>query len=244
MKFIILLSLILTLASCSDENRWDCFKRAGNSSIKTIKTPYFDNIELNSRFKVKLIQDTTELIEISGGENLLPLIRCKNENGILSLSNENRCNWTRSYDNVIEVKVHYRSIKNISINDFCELGSDNEIIADRMSILVNRNVVAHINLKLKTRYFELKQISGTGTYNISGETDTLYSYIKGTGHLFAGGLNSTVCQVSNFSTGDMHVKALSKLIVEHTGKGNIFYGGNPAELIFDPGKSSGQVLKD
>ena len=66
-----LLLIILVIASCSKDNRWDCLKRTGDISFKTENLQAFSILTLEDQFQVEIILDTIDKIIIEGGKNLL-----------------------------------------------------------------------------------------------------------------------------------------------------------------------------
>ena len=100
--FVYTLSICITIAigySCSKENRWDCIKRTGKPAIETRTLPPFTKIYLKDNIDLFIKQGITEEVKIEAGSNLISLIKTEVDSGILHISNDNRCNWARSYKN-------------------------------------------------------------------------------------------------------------------------------------------------
>jgi len=238
-----LLLIILVIASCSKDNRWDCLKRTGDISFKTENLQAFSILTLEDQFQVEIILDTIDKIIIEGGKNLLPLISCNVNEGNLSLKNNIRCRWARDYDKQkIKVKLYTRNLTGIYIKDKCEITSESVICSNNFFIEVMQNIVASANLKLQVSSFNFMQHSGTGKYVFIGSAENAYFFIKGTGYIYAENLQSDYVHVVNKSTGNVYVNALKKLYVEFTGKGDVYYSGAPPEIVFDPSKSTGHII--
>ena len=108
MKKWIYISLICLGFGCGDENR--CLKSLGDE-VETERNidAYFDALLVEDRIKVRLIQDSLQAGKLifRGPENLLPSIGAVVQDGELKLTNNNTCNFLRSFDYILEIN-HYR----------------------------------------------------------------------------------------------------------------------------------------
>ncbi|MBI5219712.1 MAG: DUF2807 domain-containing protein [Bacteroidia bacterium] len=243
-KYILIPAVVLIAFSCSKENRWDCLKRTGKIVTEERVLNNFTDIEIMNKFTIEIIEDSVNKAIIKGGENLLPLVKSDVSENKLVLKNNNRCNWARSYSKDIKIELHVKKINNIYVNDLCDITSANKLHTETMYIEVNKNMVSHIDLSINCTNFLFKQFSGTGTYTFKGVADSSYYFFKGTGYIYSNGLQCNTTHIVNQSTGDIHVVAAHKLFVEYTGKGDVYYSGNPQEIVFDPSKSAGNIIKE
>lgn len=243
-KTLSFIFILCILFSCSKENRWDCFKRSGKTIIEERFLNDFTELEVSSNFKIILIKDNINKATIKSGENLMPLIKTEINEGKLILKNTNRCNWSRSYSKQTTIELRVKNIKNILIKEICDISNTDTIAAENLKIEVSQNVVSFIDLTMHCNSFTFIQHSGTGTYNFKGIADSSYYYMKGTGYIFSNYLHQKTAYVVNKSTGDIHVNASKRVFVEYTGSGNVYYSGNPSEIIFDQSKSTGLIMKE
>src|SRR5690349_19772036 len=85
--------------SCNKENRWDCIKRTGQSTTVIRTLPPFDKIYLKDNIDVFITQGNTPEVRIEAGSNLISLVKTEVDSGVLRITNDNRCNWARTYKN-------------------------------------------------------------------------------------------------------------------------------------------------
>ena len=61
-----------------------------------------------------MIQDSTDKLVIKGGENVVNHVKYEiGDDGTLTISNGNRCNFIRNGHKVIVVEIHYTNVFNI-----------------------------------------------------------------------------------------------------------------------------------
>lgn len=243
-KKIFIISLMFILFSCSKENRWDCFKRSGKTISEERVLNDFTELEVRSNFNIILIKDDVNKATIEAGENLMPLIKTEVNEGKLILKNSNLCNWSRSYSKKINITLRVKSIEKIIVKEICDISNSDSIKTENFKIEVGQNVVSFIDITVHCNNFSFIQHSGTGTYNFRGIADSSYYYMKGTGYIFSNNLYAKTAYVVNKSTGDIHVNASKRINVEYTGSGDVYYSGNPTEVLFDQSKSSGLIIKE
>src|ERR1017187_937178 len=84
-------------SSCSKENRWDCIKRTGEKTTDTRTLPPFTGIYVNNNIDIFITQGPVQEVKVIAGKNLVSLVKTEVVSGVLKISNENKCNWARSY---------------------------------------------------------------------------------------------------------------------------------------------------
>ncbi len=244
MRFIFFYILILILFfSCSKdaENR-ECFKSNGAEVNKERNLSNFNTIELDDNFKVFLIQDTINKINIITGENLVNNIKSDIVDSILILKDENKCRWLRSYDVKKEVYIHFKNINYLLINKECDVFGNDTLFINDFEI-INWGDISSVNLKLHCNNFRFTMHAGTGTFKFSGITENEFLYFHGNGSVFAGDLRSSYCDVASKFTGDIEVNTDNTLIVSLYSSGNVIYYGNPTNIKLKIKYYSGELIK-
>src|ERR1700748_1692479 len=95
-KRVLGILLITVLAGCKAPV-CDCFDSAGNPGSQVREVPFFTQIVTNDNVNVYISVGNPETVTIEGGGNLLSNIAANVSNGVLTLHNNNICNWLRSY---------------------------------------------------------------------------------------------------------------------------------------------------
>lgn len=223
--------LLFLLFSCKKGEEAGCFTKTGDVKKETRYLENFDEIILYDNINVILIQGTENKAEIEAGENLIPGISLENNNGKLTITNENRCNWSRSYKIPVNVYITFVNLRTVT-----------HYGAGKVS---NEDTINQI-------YFGINQFNGAGDFDLTVNCDSLIAlmhtgagnlYAKGNanyGYLYSAGNSIFHCEnlitqnmhVNNKTTGDFYVHADQSLLVEVRSNSTVYYKGNPALNIF------------
>lgn len=168
-KFIWQISSVIIFLSCKKEGSINCIHSIGEiirqerpiKSFNIIKT--FDNINLT------IINDSSFTLIIEAGKNLIPHIKTEISDKILTISNDNKCHWLRSYSKPINIYVSQKSLKEIFNFSQGTIKSDN-IICDTLTIHQYGNNNMDLNVTTKLIYLDLNSL---GNLKITGTTDAV-----------------------------------------------------------------------
>jgi hypothetical protein len=244
MKSIILfIFLIFCFFSCKKSEERACFKPIGKDSFKIIYLENFEKLKLNKNLKYVLVQDDSSYLKIIGGENLINFVALKMNEGFLEIHNENKCNFLRDQNNKIEVEIHFKNLSEIYYQ-----GSEKLICKDTLKLnnffFVILDACGTFDLKIDCNFLSGNISFGCGDYKVLGKAKNASMEIKSNGYC-----NIEKLQVEsnlflvNESVGDMHVNVENTILGGYiSGKGNIYYSGNPLinELKF---YGSGKFIK-
>ena len=241
--FFNIIFFVLIFLSCN--KRYDdrkCFKSNGKEVSKEINLQDFNSIELDGNFKVFLKSDTLNRIEIVSGKNLINNIKADISDSILILKDNNKCRWLRSYNVKKEIYVYYKNINYLLINKQCDIISKDTVFVDDFEI-IDWGDIGTINLKLHCINFRFTVHSGTGDFYFSGITQNQFLYFHGNGYVHAKDLQSSYCDVTSKTTGDIEVFSDNNLFVKLYESGNIYYYGAPLNITKSVKYSSGDLIK-
>lgn len=233
--FVLFLAIF---SACKKENRWDCVKRTGPIINEIRVLDAFDKIYLEDNVKVYLTQDSVQEVKVEAGENIVPLIITKVENGTLYISNKNRCNWSRSYDKTLVVHLKMPQIKFITSDGTHEIMGLNTITSDSVRIRTKNsgNVELAVN-----NVFVGAQMHGAGDVTVKGNTSSFVCDIGGTAFLRCENLATSSTWVHTFTTGLCYVRATDLLTCEIDNVGDVYCYGNPV-LVRNKQEAKGQLF--
>src|SRR5580700_7348642 len=99
LKILLILFCAVSAISCRKVPVCDCFEAAGAPSEenRTSVLPYFEQVYVQDDLNVSISIGNTEQVLIQGGSNLIHNISATVSNNVLTLKNNNICNWLRSY---------------------------------------------------------------------------------------------------------------------------------------------------
>src|SRR5688572_25886862 len=129
MKMKKLLQLFLLFSatlcsSCEKDHMGDCFKSTGDIIKESRPVSFFYAIDVEKKVDVIIRQGTPEEITVEAGENIVGGITTRIENNTLFITNENKCNWVRSYSNPVNVYVTTNRLQQIYQNGNGKITSD------------------------------------------------------------------------------------------------------------------------
>ncbi|MFM2226779.1 MAG: hypothetical protein RL664_122 [Bacteroidota bacterium] len=240
-KFGVLCALVL-LCSCNKENAPDCFKTAGEVQSETRDLGSFTKLELNSNLKYELIDTNFCGIEITGPQNLLPKIDAQLSNGILKIENVNTCNFLRSYEHTITVKLYFDSLTNIQNFSTGSVVSMNELKGSKL-VIENKHANGKIELNLNCDTVYCGSPAGANDSYLYGTVNIAQLYSDAYGIIHAEALDAKQVFINNSSLQPIYAKARLYAFVQIEDAGDVILHQTPnfynyvrngsGELIFE-----------
>lgn len=212
----------------------DCFKSTGSIVKESRPVSYFYAIDVEKKVDVILRYGNSDEITVEAGENIIGGITTRIENNTLYITNENKCNWVRSYSNPVNVYVTTNHLRQIYQRGNGKISSDGILTYD--SLYMETWSSGDIKLAVESDLLENRQHVSVGDVEVTGVARQLYVYNNGNGFCTMGNLQTKITQVDNQGTGDTYVKVDSILHYGISGIGNIYLYG-PAQA---QGNTSGQ----
>lgn len=222
----VIVALSTFLVACNREQAPDCMQSAGEVRGVQRELDSFESIELRDYLQFELKDTTWYGVELFGPVNLLPEINAVVENGRLTITNENTCNFMRSYKHRITVRIcapDFADIQNYATGD---IRSINRLDGEKFSI-DNRSAAGIQTFELSVDTANIASHTGVSDTYVTGTTDVVYLFSQGLGIVNAEGLSANYAFVNNSSLNDVHVRSSNYLFAYLQFSGNIYYLGNP-----------------
>jgi len=188
-KKMILLFSLSTLFSCGKDS--SCLKGSGKQKTENRDiTSEITEIILRDNIDLILTQDSVFSLKVKGGENLLPFIKTKIRGNTIEITNENKCNFLRSYKKSITV---YLSTPSINLIDYTGHGNISTTITFVLNELLfdTKNGTGSVDLSLDIQEFELKANTGPTDFTMRGIADYLFIFANGNGDFH---LENLICE--------------------------------------------------
>lgn len=234
---VILLLIALQLGGCSDI--CDCFHGTGDITMEERSLGTISGIHLSNDVDVILYESNTPRIRVTAGDKLMGDIKTKEENGLLYIQNDNKCNWVRKFNPTLTVEVWTNHLKTIyADNSSGDITCMDTIHVDNFRIDAF-NSLGTFRLKIDTEVATLAINNGPCDMYVSGKALTQYNFNAGFGVLDCGQLVGDNNFVHNKGTNQVYVNSNSILEVTIGYIGNVYYKGNPGtikQLITGSGK--------
>jgi hypothetical protein len=222
-QLIFFITCTFLFVSCKKENMCDCFKGTGANTREERTAGDFTEIVSHQDVNVILTPGTENKITVEAGENLVPLIETSIVDGALLLRNNNRCNWVRSFKNVINVYVTVKDLQKISVRGSGSFTSTDTLrAADFTSDIWSSG---DINLLISAGTTHSNIHANVGDITLKGYSGVSYIYSAGNGFIHLGGLTSDYTFLRNKGTGDCYVTSYKQLEAEILHIGNVYYSG-------------------
>jgi hypothetical protein len=239
---LLLLLFAMLLPSCEKDHFWDFTKSTGD--IVTVTRPVnesFTKIHLNDDVNLVITQGNTYSISVEGGENILSGIETSISDSLLTIRNNNKFNWVRSYDKKFTAYVTMPHIIDLKYEATGTVTNTDTIREDSLTVSAVGGS-GYIDLIIKTGTSKLSIIYGSVDMKISGETGVNFIYSASYGPFHCLDLKSGFLFMRNASTNDCYVNVIHHFEYEITSLGNIYYKGNPEE-ISGTVSGSGKLIK-
>lgn len=236
---VVVLLLLLLGFGCS-KSPGDCFTSTGDVITEDRLTENFTGILMLDNVDVELIKSSSPKIEVTAGEHIIDNIITEVIDSELTIKNQNSCNFVRSFDKPISVKVYFQQLDSIEYRSVGNLNCINPIESDTFKIDIHEGA-GRIELELNTSISHLNFHYGTAELLVSGFSQVNYIYQASYGLIDARNLETSFNYLENNSTNNCFVQANIVLGATISSIGNVYYWGDPAIEL--SGGGSGQLLR-
>jgi len=225
---IVFLVFVSLLTSCKKAEDRACFKGVGEELTREVEVESFQTLFLGSHIEFVLVQDTVEKVVLTGGENLLNFIGLNIVDGELRVTNDNKCNFLRTYKKSITAEIHLVDITQIEYEGTTPLVCSNQLTCPSLLILIKEGA-GEFGLKINNDVLLTNISNGWGNIKISGTTKYAKLEAFSNGFIDAYDLNVLdSMHVISKTPGTMKVNANNALLRSETSsKGDIWYIGTP-----------------
>ncbi|MGP8217023.1 MAG: head GIN domain-containing protein [Bacteroidia bacterium] len=240
-KIVLLLFCSMCVWSCHKAPLCDCFESAGSPGEETVTgLDYFEQVYAQDDVNVFISMGSTEQVIIQGGSNLIRNISATVSNNVLTLRNNNICDWLRSYKkSIINVYITMPRVTYITNAGVGSINSIDTITTDTFQVATSN--AGDINLNVHSQEI-VGHLFGAGDLTLNGYSQEFAcTFFAGIGFAYCSNLKTSYTFISNSSTGDCYVNASNLLIAFIYQRGNIYYSGSPT--IDATIKGPGQVIK-
>jgi hypothetical protein len=220
--------IILTTScfGCDSENALDCIKITGEIIQQQVQLDYFNAIEALDEIDVYLINSLEQKVVIKTGKNLAPKINLEVKNQLLTITNDNKCNWTRSPQNP-GVYIYSNEIISIAIFDYVNIYAEDTLAQRNLSIYSDGTGNFDMKVDLDSLLIESIYISN---FHFSGESDYLYLNFINDSQFYGKNLKSVHCNVLHNGSNRIETFPIQSLEGQVQSTGSLYYFNDPEYL--------------
>jgi hypothetical protein len=233
-KLIYFLCGILLLVSCSKPEDRECVKSAGEESSLEIVTPQVNKLFLHEHLEYVLVQDTIEKVVLTGGKNLLNFVLVDVSDGLLDISNTNKCHFLRSYKKKVKVEIHFIELINIHYEGTETLTNKDTLQFNWMTFLI-RDGAGPVTLNFNVDAIYATVSHGWGDFTFNGTANYANLNVRSNGFCNTYGfkVKDSLTVISN-TQGYVKVNASNtKFKCQTDLDGDIYYKGIPFLIKFN-----------
>lgn len=239
---IVFIAFATVLLSCKKAEDRACFKSVGVEITEEIELESFQTLFLGAHINFILVQDTVEKVVLTGGKNMLNFISANVVDGELTITNDNKCNFLRTYKKSITVEVHLININQIEYEGTTPLTCANQITCPQLLVIIKEGA-GQFNLDLNNEKLFTNISNGWGNMKITGSTKYAKLEANSNGFIDAYDLNvQDSLHVISKTPNTIKINAENTLLRSETAsKGDIWYVGTPS-LIDHNQYGTGELL--
>ena len=207
-----------------------------------VSSEYFKHIVVANSFDIVLKQQDYYSVTVQAPVELQEGVRVSIVNDTLTISDNNRYQWSPSYKMPVVIfgfpnlpSMHIKAPANVQVDSVLKQHSF-RLLTTSHTGNINLNVDV-MTLSVGTGY-----TYDSGVFTISGRTGNASFWMRNSSTLNAIDLNSESLRVINNSRGDSYVRTNGKLRVTINSYGNVYYLGNPSEIVVEEQSSTGELI--
>ena len=244
-KIISFVVLFASIKSCKKAEDRKCLKSTGKIITQEIGMPSFTKLDLFERIEYTLVQDTVFKVVLNGGKNLLNEIKISVSDDRLKITNENTCNFLRSYKKIIKAEIHFKDLTEINYRGTEILTNLDTLHLPWINVLIV-NSSGSVRLNLNSNSINASASGGYGDFQLTGKASFANLYINNNGFCNTFGLIvKDSLKVTSNTMGAMMVNADKTILnAEIKNGGNIFYKGVPSKIILNKNGSGNLLIEN
>jgi len=209
-------------------------------TVRQVSLEPRDAIWTYGLFDIRLVEDTTNKLVIRGHREVVNNIEVTQNKRKTTVTEDLSNRWYNSKSKPV-LEYHFTRLRYFRIEEPSRLSSADTIHSKHLEVIV-ANELSEIDLMVDAGYLYLENwTTNTGNFRFRGKATQFKVELHGSGRLQADSLYTENARVRQQSIGDIHIRANDTLQVHSSGSGNVFYYGEPAEIIFEQ-NAAGELI--
>ncbi len=229
MRISLLSFILFVLFACKKSEDRTCFKTSGKRVTKVYSVGNYTLLKLHPYISYTLIPDSLNYVEVSCGENLINFIKLDCQDSLLTVSNENKCDFLRDLDRKIEVRIHIRKLTNLYFDGTEKVVCSDTLTTDFLTVLL-KDGAGTVDLKVNAITLDAQLVNGSGNYILQGKSEYTKLTLSDNGFCDATALvTKDSLRFSTTSFGDLSINAQGTYVLgDILNTGNVYYYGTPS----------------
>ena len=207
-----------------------------------IKTEEFDTLVIYDVFNIELRSDSVYSIRLEGGEKQVKNISLRTDNNSVYLKDNNSFKWLPDYPGV-RVTISFPAIGKMVLQSPSTITSYDTLHLGNLSLYsLGHTAIIDITINAHSIRFTTDG-NNFGHYTFRGYSRHADLWQRGSSKLFAEDMETEFMKITNNSIADSYVHANRQLVAVINHYGNVYYRGNPDEIIIEEMSSRGNLYR-
>ena len=233
--------LLLAMPACHDAFN-ECLSGPGKTKTERMGLYPFKNVSVNDNIDLTIQNGNNYNLEITVGENIIPVLGIEIINGTLNLSNQSNCKLLKKPWEAISITLTAPNLDTIFVKNHGQIHSQKPFSSKSLLIRIT-NSPADIDLEIEAEYFRLENLSGTAKVKISGLAQNAECYHAGFGMIDFTDLRPQYLYLNMNSTNNSEIWGAEKYMYAALSNiGNVYYYNEPSRIELGI-KDSGQLIR-
>lgn len=225
LSIIVLLAILLAGCNLLTNPQVSIIKPSDVTISENREVSGFDSIEFSTLGKINLIQGDQESLNISGPDNVVPLIITEVRNKTLIIRTEENVSITiPSSQNPLTFTIVVKDLTGLTVSGVGDIQVD-ALSTTRMDVTMSGAGMVQFN-QLSAETINLN-LSGVGGMELTGEAQKTTIEISGAGGVNAPDLKTSTADITISGLGGVVIWVTDELTGEISGGGNVSYYGDP-----------------
>lgn len=232
---------LLLFGGCHDSFN-ECLSGPGSVKTERMGLYAFGNVWVKDNIDLTLVNGNTYELEITTGQNLIPMLGINIINNTLYLSNESTCSLLKDPWKRIAMKLTLPTLDTLFIESFGEINCMGNFAADNLAVKVFESP-SNINFSVDCNFLNFENLSGTANINIQGRALRFNCFHAGYGKLNFSGLHADYVYFNTQSTNNCFVRGGNRYFYAvMAGIGNAYYFNDPEKIDLVT-KNTGRLIR-
>lgn len=239
--FRIILVMTICVVMMTGCKKSTFLKETGPVKSEVRNLAQITEVILYDKINLILTHDSTQLVKVEAGENLIEGITTSIAGSTLTIRNENKYNWMRDPDKPVNVYLSSAHLNQIHYFGAGIVSSTNELIR-KTFLFESIEGVGSVRLKIKadeTKFF-IKDFNADIT--VEGSATTNHIYCAGTGTMELRNFDVSFTFLDYRSIKDSYLFLNGFISGSILYKGNVYYKGNPSTITIKT-PDAGRLIK-
>lgn len=241
-RILNILGIVLILGtSCQKQSVGDCFKGTGAITVEERPVTGFHTLILKDNIDLELRSSNINSLSIEAGKNLMKNITTTLVDSVLTIENNNSCNWVRDYNAPLKAYLNFERLDTIQYRSIGNISSIDTVFVGNLVINVWEGA-GDISFTVNAAMLFCNLHYGTAEIKMKGRSENCFVYSASFGLVDNLSLTSKNVYLKTKSSNDVYVKATRTLDVSIEGIGHVYYQGNPPNISLNR-TGSGELIR-